>query len=151
MRPSLAPPFPGPALRAPPSGLALSSRLGLHLSPWESVGRWPRPAGPDGLLLAQVKTQQRRVTAAAHPSPAGRSVATAVLLAVCPLITAGEVAASDVWGQPCGTEPLVCGVCADAGELVSKSNCGTPSWCRRIRELVGVETATFAVGQAETL
>ena len=68
-----------------------------------------------------------------------------------PLITAGEVAASDVWGQPCGTEPLVCGVCTDAGELVSKSNCGTPSWCRRIRELVGVETATFAVGQAETL
>ena len=62
-----------------------------------------------------------------------------------PLITAGEVVASDVWGQPCGTEPLVCGVCTEAGELVSKSNCGTPSWCQRTRELVGVETATFPV------
>lgn len=57
----------GPALRAPPSGLALSSKLGLYLSLWESVGRWPCPAGPDGLLLAKVKTQLRRVTAAAPP------------------------------------------------------------------------------------
>ena len=62
-----------------------------------------------------------------------------------PLIIAGEVVASDVRGQPCGMESLVCGGLDIRQGVSVKIKLWDPQLVPRTRELAGVETATLAV------